>query len=29
MVGGMLTTTILCLLIVPVIYSFVLRLKER
>ena len=29
MVGGMLTTTLLCLLILPVIYSFVLQRKER
>jgi len=29
MVGGMVTTTILCLLVLPVIYSFVLEAKER
>jgi len=29
MVGGMLTTTLLCLLILPVIYSFVLQRKGR
>jgi Cu(I)/Ag(I) efflux system membrane protein CusA/SilA len=29
MIGGMLTTTILCLLILPVIYSYVLQRKER
>lgn len=29
MVGGMLTTTILCLLVLPVIYSFVLQFKEH
>ncbi len=29
MVGGMLTTTVLCLLVLPVIYSFVLQFKER
>jgi Cu(I)/Ag(I) efflux system membrane protein CusA/SilA len=28
MIGGMLTTTILCLLILPVIYSYVLQRKE-
>jgi copper/silver efflux system protein len=29
MVGGMLTTTILCLLVLPVIYSLVLQVKEH
>ena len=29
MVGGMLTTTLLCLLILPVIYTYVLQLKEH
>jgi Cu(I)/Ag(I) efflux system membrane protein CusA/SilA len=29
MIGGMLTTTVLCLLILPVIYSYVLQRKER
>jgi copper/silver efflux system protein len=29
MVGGMVTTTILCLLVLPVIYSLVLQAKER
>ncbi|MEC9360112.1 MAG: efflux RND transporter permease subunit [Pseudomonadota bacterium] len=29
MVGGMVTTTILCLLVLPVIYSLVLQVKER
>jgi len=29
MVGGMLTTTILCLLVLPVIYVFVLQWRER
>jgi len=29
MVGGMLTTTVLCLLVLPVIYSMVLQLRER
>jgi len=29
MVGGMLTTTLLCLLILPVVYTFVLQRKER
>jgi Cu(I)/Ag(I) efflux system membrane protein CusA/SilA len=29
MVGGMLTTTLLCLLILPVIYTFILQFKER
>jgi Cu(I)/Ag(I) efflux system membrane protein CusA/SilA len=28
MVGGMLTTTVLCLLVLPVIYNLVLRLRE-
>ncbi len=28
MVGGMFTTTLLCLLILPVIYTFVLQRKE-
>jgi Cu(I)/Ag(I) efflux system membrane protein CusA/SilA len=28
MVGGMLTTTLLCLLVLPVIYGFVLQRKE-
>ena len=29
MVGGMLTTTVLCLLVLPVIYTFVLQQKEK
>ena len=29
MVGGMFTTTLLCLLILPVVYTFVLQRKER
>ncbi|OGT74253.1 MAG: hypothetical protein A2W76_07130 [Gammaproteobacteria bacterium RIFCSPLOWO2_12_47_11] len=29
MVGGMLTTTVLCLLVLPVIYGLVLQIKER
>jgi len=29
MVGGMLTTTVLCLLVLPVIYTFVLQHKEK
>ena len=29
MVGGMLTVTILSLLVLPVIYSFILQFKER
>ena len=29
MVGGMLTTTVLCLLVLPVIYGLVLQVKER
>jgi Cu(I)/Ag(I) efflux system membrane protein CusA/SilA len=29
MIGGMLTTTLLCLLILPVIYSYVLQRKEK
>ena len=29
MVGGMLTTTVLCLLVLPVVYGFVLQVKER
>jgi Cu(I)/Ag(I) efflux system membrane protein CusA/SilA len=29
MVGGMLTTTVLCLLVLPVIYALVLQLKEK
>jgi Cu(I)/Ag(I) efflux system membrane protein CusA/SilA len=29
MVGGMLTTTLLCLLVLPVIYSYALQRKER
>ena len=29
MVGGMLTTTLLCLLILPLIYTYVLQYKER
>ncbi len=29
MVGGMITTTILCLLVLPVIYGLVLLVKER
>ncbi len=29
MVGGMVTTTVLCLLVLPVIYSLVLQLRER
>ncbi|MDD3762890.1 MAG: efflux RND transporter permease subunit [Nevskiales bacterium] len=29
MVGGMVTTTVLCLLVLPVIYSLVLQVKER
>jgi Cu(I)/Ag(I) efflux system membrane protein CusA/SilA len=29
MVGGMVTTTILCLLVLPVIYALVLQLRER
>jgi len=29
MVGGMLTTTILCLLVLPVIYGLVLQAKEK
>ena len=29
MVGGMLTTTMLCLLILPVIYTFVLQWQEK
>jgi Cu(I)/Ag(I) efflux system membrane protein CusA/SilA len=28
MVGGMLTTTLLCLLILPVVYTYVLQHKE-
>jgi Cu(I)/Ag(I) efflux system membrane protein CusA/SilA len=28
MVGGMLTTTLLCLLVLPVIYGFALHWKE-
>ncbi len=28
-VGGMLTTTVLCLLVLPVIYTFVLQHKEK
>jgi Cu(I)/Ag(I) efflux system membrane protein CusA/SilA len=29
MVGGMFTTTLLCLLILPVVYTYVLQRKER
>ena len=29
MVGGMLTTTLLCLLVLPLIYGLVLQLKEQ
>jgi Cu(I)/Ag(I) efflux system membrane protein CusA/SilA len=29
MVGGMLTTTVLCLLVLPIIYTFVLQYKEK
>ncbi|MEE8345561.1 MAG: hypothetical protein V3R35_09495 [Woeseiaceae bacterium] len=29
MVGGMLTTTVLCLLVLPIIYTFVLQHKEK
>ncbi len=29
MVGGMLTTTVLCLLVLPIIYTFVLQQKEK
>ena len=29
MVGGMLTTTFLCLLVLPVIYGLVLNMRER
>jgi len=29
MVGGMITTTFLCLLVIPVVYGLVLQLKER
>jgi len=29
MVGGMITTTFLCLLVLPVIYAFVLQWRER
>jgi len=29
MIGGMVTTTLLCLLVLPLIYGLVLQLKER
>jgi len=29
MVGGMITTTLLCLLVIPVIYGLILQIKER
>ncbi len=29
MIGGMVTTTVLCLLVLPVIYAYVLKLKEN
>jgi len=29
MVGGMITTTLLCLLVVPVVYGIILQIKER
>jgi Cu(I)/Ag(I) efflux system membrane protein CusA/SilA len=28
MIGGMITTTVLCLLVLPVIYGFVLQWRE-
>jgi len=29
MVGGMVTTTLLCLLVLPLIYGLILQLKEQ
>ena len=29
MIGGMITTTLLCLLVIPVVYGLILQVKER
>ncbi len=29
MIGGMVTTTLLCLLVLPVVYGIVLQVRER